>query len=61
MGVLPASLTESGKAFSGGVIGSQREELSVLPDLAYSPTQREIGDKEGERWGGRKRCADGER
>lgn len=57
--MLPASLAESGKAFSGGVIGPQREEVSALPDLAHSPTQREIGEKEGERWGGRKRCVMG--
>lgn len=43
-----------------GVIGPQREEVSALPALAHSPTQREIGEKEGERqdWG--KRCADEE-
>ena len=35
-----------------GVIGPQREEVSLWPALAYSPTQREMREKEGERWGG---------
>lgn len=35
-----------------GVIGPQREEVSLWPALAHSPTQREMREKEGERWGG---------
>lgn len=43
-----------------GVIGPQREEVSPWPASARSFTQREMGEKRGEIWGGGKRCADGE-
>ena len=43
-----------------GVIGPQREEVSATPDLAHSPTQREMGEQEGKKWGGGRRCADGD-
>ena len=63
-GVVPAS--QPGRVREGFSVGwgwgdqSPEEKESTLPALAHSPTQREMGEKEGERWGGGKRCPDGE-